>query len=319
MATTEDDCLFLVIYYKTHYIKMKIRLLSDLHIDINAPYKLQLEDNNDFVLIAGDVSGDPIVTETWIKQNIKNGIFVAGNHIVYNKRGQTISELKQYLGNKFTLDSNITFLDSEINIVSKEVNGILFVGTTLYTDYNLNNNIKFDMRVAENLMNDFRWGIHSRNDNSIENKSITNISRLTPSHYLEYFNKSIQMLDEVISENESNISETKPVIVLTHHCPSTEFIADKYKDSMYNASYVSNLEYFMEKHPSIKLWLSGHIHNRIFKKYTRQDGSEIKLIANPRGYERSFETFDWTKDVFIDTDTWEVFKLGEKSTKIILV
>lgn len=298
---------------------MKIRLLSDLHIDLNASYTLRLENKDDFVLIAGDISGDPKITEKWLNQNVKNGIFIAGNHIVYNKKKQTILELKQYLANKFILDSNITFLDSEIGIISKEVNGILFVGTTLYTDYNLNNSVEFDMSVAENFMNDFRWGIYSKNKDFPEDRLVPEFTRLTPEHYLEYFNKSIQMMDKVLSENESGDQITKPVVILTHHCPSTKFISEKYKESIYNASYVSNLEYFMEKHPSIKLWLSGHIHNRIFSEYVRQDGSIIKLVANPRGYVNHLEASDWTKNVYVDTDTWEVYKTGKKLVKTTLI
>lgn len=298
---------------------MKIRLLSDLHIDLNASYTLRLENKDDFVLIAGDISGDPKITEKWLNQNVKNGIFIAGNHIVYNKKKQTILELKQYLANKFILNSNITFLDSEIGIISKEVNGILFVGTTLYTDYNLNNSAEFDMRVAENFMNDFRWGIYSKNKDFPEDRLVPEFTRLAPEHYLEYFNKSIQMMDKVLSENESGDQITKPVVILTHHCPSTKFISEKYKESIYNASYVSNLEYFMEKHPSIKLWLSGHIHNRIFSEYVRQDGSIIKLVANPRGYVNQLEASDWTKNVYVDTDTWEVYKTGKKLVKTTLI
>lgn len=298
---------------------MKIRLLSDLHIDLNASYTLRLENKDDFVLIAGDISGDPKITEKWLNQNVKNGIFIAGNHIVYNKKKQTILELKQYLANKFILDSNITFLDSEIGIISKEVNGILFVGTTLYTDYNLNNSAEFDMRISENFMNDFRWGIYSKNKDFPEDRLVPEFTRLTPEHYLEYFNKSIQMMDKVLSENESGDQIIKPVVILTHHCPSTKFISEKYKESIYNASYVSNLEYFMEKHPSIKLWLSGHIHNRIFSEYVRQDGSIIKLVANPRGYVNQLEASDWTKNVYVDTDTWEVYKTGKKLVKTTLI
>lgn len=291
---------------------MKIRLLSDLHIDVNASHTMRLENKDDFVLIAGDTSGNPEITEQWLNKNVKNGIFIAGNHLVYNKKNQTILDLKKYLGSKFTLDSDITFLDSEIGIISKEVNGILFVGTTLYTDYNLNNHAVFDMQLGKAAMNDFRWGIKSKKSNG-------EIIRLTPDDYLEYFHKSINMMEEVISRNELEGQNTKPVIILTHHCPSQHFISKKFETSMYNASYVSDLDYFIEKHKSIKLWLCGHIHSRVFSEFKREDGSVVKLVANPRGYVSYSEDYNWTKNVYVDTDTWEVYKTGKKLVKTTLI
>jgi Icc-related predicted phosphoesterase len=166
------------------------------------------------------------------------------------------------------------------------------------------------MVTGQYAMNDFRFGIYSYDNNTV--------TYLTPEHYSEYFDKSIQMMDKVLSDNESSDS-IKPVIVLTHHCPSKLFLSKKFEKSMYNASYISNLEYFMEKHPSIKLWLSGHIHNRIFKEYVRQDGSVVKVVANPRGYVHRFEAEKWTENVFVDTDTWEVYKTGAKQKKITLL
>ena len=65
---------------------MKIRILSDLHLDVNSKYPFSLKDKDTFTILCGDTSGDPEITKKWIDDNIKSGVFVCGNHLVYNSR-----------------------------------------------------------------------------------------------------------------------------------------------------------------------------------------------------------------------------------------
>lgn len=58
---------------------MKVRIISDIHEDINERYPLNYNDDI-FTIIAGDISGDPINGVVWVKNNIKNGLLVHGNH-----------------------------------------------------------------------------------------------------------------------------------------------------------------------------------------------------------------------------------------------
>lgn len=51
---------------------MRIRVISDIHIDINKNDKPN-NFSDDFVICCGDISGDRISTEKWIKNNIKRG------------------------------------------------------------------------------------------------------------------------------------------------------------------------------------------------------------------------------------------------------
>ena len=63
---------------------MKLRIVSDIHSDINTndrPYDF----GDDFVICCGDISGDRISTEEWVKNNIKKGIVIGGNHLGYNE------------------------------------------------------------------------------------------------------------------------------------------------------------------------------------------------------------------------------------------
>lgn len=74
---------------------MKLRVISDLHIDIN--HKIPLEYDDDvFTVVCGDISGYAEDSIQWIAKNVRNGVFVSGNHIAYS--GQyTIEESQREL------------------------------------------------------------------------------------------------------------------------------------------------------------------------------------------------------------------------------
>lgn len=58
---------------------MDIRIISDLHIDINKDYPISYNDDV-FTVIAGDICGNPYDGVEWVKNNIKHGLFIKGNH-----------------------------------------------------------------------------------------------------------------------------------------------------------------------------------------------------------------------------------------------
>ncbi len=147
---------------------MKLKLISDLHIDINKNYFnfKNNKDNNDFYVIAGDISSNRIETENFINENISKGVFVEGNHLGYNMSINTKDKLLQYLSidnsresylkyiksieekstlnysfkylkNKFK-NSSVKFLNNSTYIVNSNNENIVFAGCILYTDFNNN-------------------------------------------------------------------------------------------------------------------------------------------------------------------------------------
>ena len=56
---------------------MKIRVISDLHIDVNEEIPLKYDDDT-FTIICGDISNDAAITAQWVHENIKRGLFVGG-------------------------------------------------------------------------------------------------------------------------------------------------------------------------------------------------------------------------------------------------
>jgi hypothetical protein len=202
----------------------------------------------------------------------------------------------------FPINSEMSYLDVLTGNFYKKENGILFLGSTLYFDgylqthFNPSGNQDINVRMAEISLNDFSWGWISEKP----------LAPLKAKHYVEWCSKTIEEFEKVLKENESG--ENLPVVVTTHFCPSKKFIAPEYQFSKNNCAYVSDLEWFIEEHPSIKAWICGHIHSRIFTEYFRDDGSSCKLLSNPRGYCGFWEDNGWSPNVFLDTETWELEK-----------
>lgn len=312
---------------------MKIRVISDLHLDVNDrfPFSLRGVEKDVFALVAGDVSGNVKLTARWIRDNIHSGMFIAGNHDpAYNDLKKTIGQQKKFLAKTYGLDNNVTFLDESVGVMSKIIPGtnILVVGSTLYTDYKYMSDYdkdwleKANKRALENPkddleiltpekinmnrghrgLNDFRWG-HVEDE---KDKRGLSQRWLSPEDYKTWFDNTFAKITEIVEANKD-----KEIIVMTHHCPTPKCISQQYVESTLNASYVSDLDDFILKHPNIKAWCCGHVHT-----VTNTKVGNTLIVCNPRGYERNMESLDWNPNTFIDTDIWEVVKEEYSNAKL---
>lgn len=310
---------------------MKIRLISDLHIDVNSSYGVSLTDDGDndvFTLIAGDISGKVEETTKWIEKNVKYGAFCAGNHIVYNPDVHNIDnptkiaieDLKMELHKKFPLESNVTFFDDDVGVISKQISDkVLLIADVLYTDYKLKiPNInpkglqKTNMHLAEpkmhgSYLNDFVYGftkqkMYDKDEHSTEPDGLW---KLRPQYYLDHHNRVWKKIKDIVENNPD-----MDIIIMSHHCLSTKCISKNYVNDALNSSYVSNKDSWIKKHPNIKLILSGHVHHR----NNFYIGNTL-YVLNPLGYCRDTAIYKnpqtnkdemWTPHCFIDTDTWKL-------------
>jgi len=275
---------------------MKIRVLSDLHVDVNDFYpkykSLQLTDNDVFTIVAGDTAGSPEIAIDWIQKNVQKGLVISGNHIVYSGGKRPIQDLKQQMALAFPKESPITYLDHMTGVMSKEIDDILFVGTTLYTDYTLSPDIPAEnaMRYAGSRslgLNDFCIGY---------TKSQDKIRPIIPPDYRRWFIESKKEMTRIIETNPN-----KEVVVITHHCPSERCCTDEW--NLLNPSYASNLENFIKEHPNIKLWIAGHVHQR--KNFKIEN---CLVLMNPRGYEFEWEALRFNPNTFVETKDWSIYQ-----------
>ena len=227
---------------------MKLRIISDIHIDINKDKNYQFDFGDDFIVACGDISGDRFTTEEWIKANITNGVFVEGNHLGYNGVTSDSDDTKEYsikyLKNKFK-NGHVRFLENNIYIVED----IVFVGCALYSDFSLYDNPVYCSRLAWKSMNDFRYI-------KVKDKDI--VRTLDPMDTIKWHKKSVNFINKTC-KTYSN----KKIVVVTHYAPSIESISEEYKDDMLSAAFASNLEWVMQENDNLVLWCHGHVHTDV--------------------------------------------------------
>lgn len=272
-------------------------------------YKELQKDTECVNLIAGDIAAGIEKHKEFLKGFFPNQqvIFIDGNHLVYeytkDNKHPVLSELKNELWHKFPqthmfwhyLENNWIWIDKNTAVI----------GSTFYTDYNycdltleeFNEKLqawhlwtklyclpsKYEpvtkltrqiirnetMAEAGSRMNDFNWGK--------ENKHFY----LSPEYYLELHKlakKEVKIChDEILALNPN-----AKIILMTHHCLSPKCICEKYKKGLLNASYVSNLEKWVDtKLPAVRLVISGHVHNRCDFTFGKRN---VRYIVNPCGY-----------------------------------
>jgi len=240
---------------------MKIAIASDLHLEF-VPLKLTNTENADVLILAGDICVVKHITKYLdffkeCSEQFKHVVYVVGNHEHYNYTfNNTVKDLKETL----SIWENIHVLDNE----TFELDGKVFIGTTLWTD--MNKGCAQTMSQAEAFMPDFR--IVKYNDD-------VNYTKLTPLQSTKEHDKSVKYIQHVI-EN----SKDKDVIVVSHHAPSKKSIHRRFAhETLMNGAFHSELDYMMELADKIKLWIHGHMHDEF--DYTI---GITNIVCNPRGY-----------------------------------
>ena len=273
---------------------MKLTILSDLHIDINHNYDFSNLKDQEFVIICGDIAGNPIQVKQFIQENISRGLFIEGNHLGYSKSGQYQIDFRQgaerWLASQFK-DGPVKYLENDIY----ELDDIIFIGCTLWTDFCLygEENKENCIQAAWNNMNDYNY-VRCEHDEDIV--------KLFPRKTIEWHKKSVAYIEKICSENPD-----KKIVIISHHAPSKKSIAPQFQygmESRYNAGYASNLEWLIKKYKNIRLFCHGHVHCDNSYKI-----GQCRVISRPFGYHnennRNMDKFGNRKDCLgyiIDTE-----------------
>ena len=234
---------------------MKLHILSDLHIEFGN-FAIP-ETDADVVILAGDIHIGTKGVE-WATEAIqgKDVIYVIGNHEYY--RG-ALPKLTEKIINS-AKGTNVHVLENE----SITIGSIKFLGCTLWSDFNLLNNMDISMITAEEKMNDY---------------TLIRLSpkyrRLRPSDTGIIHNRSRKWIEKQTAPNGDSSIRT---VVITHHAPSMYSVPERYKNDFLTAAFASNLEGFISS-SEIDLWVHGHIHDPSDYKI-----NHTRIICNPRGY-----------------------------------
>lgn len=211
-------------------------------------------------------------------------IMVMGNHEHYGGRFEKTYDLVQE-----NLPTHVQLMEKE----TLEIDGVLFVAATLWTDCNKGDALT--MYHLKSGMSDYKMV-------TMKNGEIYH--KLTPQRTFEEHIRTKQYIEQVLRNNRERAAPL-PVVMVTHHAPSKLSIKPEYeRDTLMNGGYSSDLSGIMLDHPEIRVWTHGHTHDEF--KYTI---GETTVLCNPRGYS-GYETRanSWIPKGFdIGTDGTVVF------------
>lgn len=231
---------------------MKIHVLSDLHLEFE-PFILP-DVGADVLVLAGDTAPRKMGIEWIMSLNLKIPvIYIMGNHEYYR------SAYPKLLVDLKTLcqASNIHILENE----SLELDGITFLGCTLWTDFQLYNQPVASELAAQFGMSDYRLIRRS-----------PRYSKLHPADTVAEFRTSLFWLRKQLEMKNDK------VVVVTHHAPSARSIPESFKNSELNPAFASNLDgLILDFQPDF--WIHGHTHQAF--NYTIGAST---IVCNPKGY-----------------------------------
>jgi Icc-related predicted phosphoesterase len=229
-------------------------------------------------------------------------IYVLGNHEHYH--GDIATSIKQ-------LKENLKYIPN-LHIIERgvvEINGVLFLGSTLWTNMN---------EIDQETLHHVKWGMNDftviknsnvlvsykvpvvddvdREDLSLEapnhkSETRTRPAKWSPEDAIVEFNKTVQWIDCIRA-----LHKDRQLVMISHHSPSFQSVSPIYENhTLMNGGYCSNLESFIEDRPEIKLWFHGHLHN--LNDYTV---GQTRVLANPRGYAGYEARADEFELLFVD-------------------
>ena len=262
---------------------MKLRIYSDLHTEF-ASFTMPPEAGGEEILIlAGDIAVGMAARndiEKWSRR-FRAVIYVFGNHEFYNQNhDKLIERMRQFSA---TID-NFHFLEKD----SVVIDGVQFLGTTLWTD--LNDYAPEVVAMAEYFMNDYRQIRWEDGPGYNQRKAIY----LTPEHTYALHKESVEWL--------SRQDWSMPTVVITHHTPHEMFLnLDRYGKDELNYAYFTDLSEQIKKWKPC-IWVAGHTHKRVESML-----HDTLMFSNPRGYIGYDPVIDFARN--------RVLKLDERTIK----
>ena len=238
-----------------------IDYISDIHLEcwktitkksIETNFKTQYTDIRNVLCIAGDICNpyDKKYAEFInIVSNFYKKIFItSGNHEYYDdyRNMEMIDNKAKTICKKY----GVEYLNK--NVVNYM--GHRFAGCTLWTYINKTSNEQSTNDITK-MMYDYQ---------KIKGFTIEKQNELHKDH--------IKWLSEMI-----NNSENTPIIVMTHHLPTIDFVYEKYLNTILSTAFYSNSDDLIK--PPVMLWICGHTH---YKKYFIKNG--VICAVNPYGY-----------------------------------
>lgn len=238
---------------------MRIHVLSDLHLEF-APFQPS-KVAADVIVLAGDIHTGKNGIK-WIFEAFPNRpvIYILGNHEFYGQKiPRLTSEIKE-----LAKGTNVHVLEKD----RLEIGNTVFLGATLWSDFQLNGNLILAEVAAVTSVTDFR-----------RIRVTPSYRRFRPVDARRFCAESLAWLEE-----QARDVNGKKLIVVTHHAPSPQSIPLQFRGDPLNPAFASNLEPFITTSRAA-VWIHGHIH-----QCANYMVGSTRVIANPRGYPQEAHT-----------------------------
>lgn len=258
---------------------MKIHLISDIHNEMDI-VKTPMPEDTDVVVLAGDIHTGILGVE-WAQNNFGTDVpivYICGNHEFYYHELSVVEEIAEAAEG-----TNVRFLNNSSTVID----GVRFVGSTLWTSFNdWKDQVKINF-FHEN-MNDYEyikatWFFDDEQGRMAEAQKfdlvlteklfVENNFRLRPVMTYLLHQESMRYLGKAIEEPFDG-----KTVVVTHHAPSYKSVG--YYKEAYEDAYATSLDYFIHSHKkAIEVWFHGHLHKPVSYFI---DG--VPIVSNPRDY-----------------------------------
>jgi Icc-related predicted phosphoesterase len=217
----------------------------------------------DLLVLAGDVHSGSLGVD-WVAHHFTiPAILIGGNHEAYgHELFRTIAHNRQKAN---ATNGRISFLEKNVQTFKLESGEkVRFIGVILWTDFALYGTPSRSMAAALEQIEDYRV---------IQIERGYELRRLLPADTARLHRAALKFLEEELRKPFDG-----PTVVITHHAPSPRSIAEKFRDSLLNPAFASNLERFIVAHQPA-LWIHGHMHDSFDYSI-----GKTRVVCNPRGY-----------------------------------
>jgi predicted phosphodiesterase len=241
---------------KTESIVMtvKVALYSDLHLEFKNWYPTDID--ADIIVLAGDIAISD-AGMVWARKHFKNQpiVYVAGNHEFYTKNSYKLEH--QLITTANELDINF------LNDGRCELLGVEFIGSTLWTDFDLLNNQVMAVYDAKE-MSDYK--------KITVKKPTGQYRKLSPQDTLSTHKNSKVFLEECFKQPHPRR------VVVTHHAPSLKSINPVFATHHLTPCYASHLDGLVAS-SGATYWFHGHTHYPVDYQL-----GNTRVMTNQRGY-----------------------------------
>ena len=237
---------------------MKIQYASDLHLEFHENWQILKQKNpmdvcGEILVLAGDIGylGDANYTEhpfwDWVSRNYRQVLVALGNHEFY--KFCDLSSMHDGMAGE--IRPNVHYYYNTVVPIGE----IDFIISTLWSHIDLK-----DAYTTEQCVTDFR---RIRYGEDI----------LT---FADFNREHRRCLDFIRKSVAESVAEHK--IVVTHHVPSYQLMAQEFRDSPINGAFTVELANYIAS-SGIEYWIYGHSHRNIDRKI-----GATHCICNQFGY-----------------------------------